>query len=74
MPTTASPSTAPFSTPAAQHAPHASQRESWRQRSLMKLATLKAATPATPLLELSLRGLGEARILIKDERAHASGS
>ena len=74
MPTTASPSTAPFSTPAAQHAPHATQRESWRQRSLMKLAALKAATPVTPLLELSLRGLGEARILIKDERAHASGS
>ncbi|MEP4556355.1 PLP-dependent cysteine synthase family protein [Cobetia amphilecti] len=80
MPTTDFPSTAPFiaaadaSTPAAQHAPHASQRESWRQRSLMKLAALKAAAPVTPLLELSLRGLGEARILIKDERAHASGS
>ncbi|MDH2295606.1 pyridoxal-phosphate dependent enzyme [Cobetia sp. 1AS1] len=84
MPTTTSPSTVPFiaatdastpaATPAAQHGPHASQRESWRQRSLMKLAALKAATPVTPLLELSLRGLGEARILIKDERAHASGS
>ena len=84
MPTTDFPSTAPFiaaahactpaATPTEQHAPHATQRESWRQRSLMKLAALKAATPVTPLLELSLRGLGEARILIKDERAHASGS
>ncbi|QQK65135.1 pyridoxal-phosphate dependent enzyme [Cobetia sp. cqz5-12] len=84
MTITASPSTAPFmaatdastltATPPEQYAPHATQRESWRQRSLARLATLKAATPVTPLLELSLRGLGEARILIKDERAHASGS
>ncbi|MDI4659648.1 MULTISPECIES: pyridoxal-phosphate dependent enzyme [Cobetia] len=73
MPTTDFPSTAPFIADA-DACTHAAQRESWRQRSLMKLAALKAATPATPLLELSLRGLGEARILIKDERAHASGS
>ncbi|WP_417285803.1 PLP-dependent cysteine synthase family protein [Cobetia marina] len=78
MPTTAFPPRSPCA-PSSLATPsegllHRTPLEAWRQECLAQLAALKAATPVTPLRELALCGLGEARVLIKDERAHASGS
>lgn len=69
-----SPSVTPSSH--AQSADYAAQTSLrvWQQCSLMTLAALKAATPRTPLKVLALPGFAEAHVLIKDERAHASGS
>lgn len=59
--------------PSIDRAAQISQR-AWQQHSLMTLAALKAATPQTPLRAFTLPGFAEAHVLIKDERAHASGS